>query len=85
MLTEFDFKMFSDVITVCIRDVVKGLEFLHGIEIAHRDPKPSNILVSNQHYAQKEQAIIEKDYQACPIVCKVADFGLSRSLDAQTI
>ena len=74
----------NDVITVCMRDVVNGLEFLHGIEIAHRDLKPSNILVSNQHYAQKEQAIIEREYQACPIVCKVADFGLSRSLDAQT-
>ena len=81
---EFVFKMFSDVITVCKRDVVKGLEFLHGIEIAHRYLKPSNILVSNKHYAQKEQAIIEREYQACPIVCKVADFGLSRSLDAQT-
>ena len=31
---EFDFKMFDDVITICMRDIVKGLEFLHGIEIA---------------------------------------------------
>ena len=69
---------------ICMRDIVKGLEFLHGIEIAHRDLKPSNILASNQHYAQKEESAIQKGYQACPIVCKVADFGLSRSLDAQT-
>ena len=81
---EFDFKMSDDVITICMRDIVKGLEFLHGIEIAHRDLKPSNILASNQHYAQKEESAIQKGYQACPIVCKVADFGLSRSLDAQT-
>ena len=76
--------MFDDVITICMRDIMKGLEFLHGIEIAHGDLKPSNILVSNQHYAQKEQSVIQKKYQACPIFCKVADFGLSRSLDAQT-
>ena len=81
---EFDFQTFSDVLTVCMRDVVKGLDFLHGIEIAHRDLKPSNILVSNQHYAQKEESVFEKEYQACPVVCKVADFGLSRSLNAQT-
>ena len=73
---EFDFKMFDDVITICMRDIVKGLEFLHGIEIAHRDLKPSNISVSNQHYAQKEESAVQKEYQACPIVCKVADFGL---------
>ena len=40
--------------------------------------------MTNQHYAQKEESAIQKEYQACPIVCKVADFGLSRSLDAQT-
>ena len=51
---EFNFKMCDDIITICMRDIVKGQKFVHGIEIAHRDLKPSNVLVSNQHYAQKE-------------------------------
>ena len=71
-----DFCHFVDVITICMRDIVKGLGVLHGIEFAHRDLKPSNISVSNQHYAQKEESAVQKEYQACPIVCKVADFGL---------
>ena len=54
------------------------------MEIAHRDLKPSNVLVSNQHYCNSDKSSFAKEYERCPIVCKVADFGLSRSLDTQT-
>lgn len=81
---EFDFESFADVITICLRDVAAGLEFLHKMDIAHRDLKPSNILVSNQHYCNKDKVLAANEYEHCPIVCKVADFGLSRSLQTQT-
>ena len=75
---EFDFESFADVITICLRDVATGLEFLHKMDIAHRDLNPSNILVSNQHYCNKDKILVANEYEHCPIVCKVADFGLSR-------
>lgn len=79
---EFDFTSFSDVIPVCLRDVINVLKVLHDMDISHRDLKPSNVLVSNQHYCHKSS--FSSEYEHNPIVCKIADFGLSRSLETQT-
>jgi serine/threonine protein kinase len=82
---EFDFNAFADILPVCIKDTVAGLDYLHRHNIVHRDLKPSNVLVSNQHYCySKDKTFVAEMYAKCPIVGKVADFGLSRSLDAQT-
>ena len=46
--------------------------------------KPENILVTNQHYCHKDESTVSRMYAKCPIICKVTDFGFSRSLHAQT-
>ncbi len=79
---EFDFTSFSDIIPVCLRDVINALKVLHDMDISHRDLKPSNVLVSNQHYCHKSS--FSSEYERNPIVCKIADFGLSRSSETQT-
>jgi serine/threonine protein kinase len=55
----------KESVTLC-EDVVKGLEFLHGRNILHRDLKPTNILY--------------KSYPK--LCLKIADFGLSRRTDS---
>ena len=41
-------------------------------------------IVSNQHYCDLNETSFARIYQECPIVCKVCDFGVSRSLEVQT-
>ena len=81
---EFNFEAFADVLLVCLKDTVAGLEYLHRNNIVHRDLKPSHILVSNLHYQNKDKPEFQEIYSKCPIICKVTDFGLSQSLDTQT-
>ena len=84
---EFNFTSFADLLPVCAKDILSGLNYLHNHNIAHRDLKPSNILVCNQHLniiSRNDQAALEKAFGECPIVCRLTDFGLSRSADIQT-
>ena len=68
---EFDFEEFADILPVCLRDIVTGLNYLHAHNIAHRDLKPKNILVSNQHYCDNDATSVAEIYAECPAVCKV--------------
>lgn len=76
---------FDLVIPVIAKDVTKGLAHLHNLEIAHRDLKPSNVLISNQHYCYLDDSReLQRQKAARPVICKLADFGESRSQMLQT-
>ena len=54
--SEFNFnESFADVMPVCLKDIVAGIEYLYGQNIAHRDLKANNILVSNRHYCDQNE------------------------------
>lgn len=79
---------FSDIIPVCAKDILTGLNYLHNNNIAHRDLKPSNILVCNQHLYNGEvidgSILSSKAFKECPVICRLTDFGLSRCINIQT-
>ena len=76
---------FDYLIPTIASDAAKGLSYLHQQDIVHRDLKPMNILISNQHYCNLEDSQeIERLKSVIPVVCKLADFGLSRLQLLQT-
>ena len=83
----FEFTGFERVQEYAVKDIVTGLSFLHSKGIVHRDLKPANILVSNQHYIDQPIEMVLRqwqDGQIVPLVCKLTDFGESRSHLIQT-
>ena len=75
------FQHFSPVFPKTAKNVAEGLCFLHSNDIVHRDLNPSNVLVSNRHYCKKDISADQLPcvFADCPVVCKLTDFGESRS------
>lgn len=67
-----------------VNDVTSGLQYLHGHGCFHRDLKTANVLVSNQHYCSLTSEEIDEAFKKEPVVCKLTDFGESRTEQIQT-
>ena len=80
LLEELDkvhFKGFEHIIPLIASDIICGLRYLHDQGVAHRDLKPGNILISNQHLLQLKQAEKHLKWLSTPCVAKLTDFGES--------
>ena len=82
--THYSFTGFEHVVPAIAKDIAIGLNFLHKNDIVHGDLKPANILVSNKHYAHIQGEELQSMWNTSPAVCKIADFGESRSRIIQT-
>lgn len=77
LLQYFGFKH----LRLCVaKDIWSGLADLHQNDVAHRDLKLDNVLVSKQHYSKDTFVLGKKN----PIIAKSTDFGEGRSNLTQT-
>ena len=67
------------MITRIAGPIISGLHYLLENDVAHRDLKPGNILVSNLHIFKGIKSVSKKQdiWKRNPHVAKLADFGQS--------
>ena len=77
-------KEFEHVIPCIAKDIVDGLSYLHQRGVAHRDLKPGNVLISNQHLLGLPSLQQEMQWRLKPWLAKLTDFGESWGKLAQS-
>lgn len=76
---------FQNLVVFAAKDIARGIQYLHANAVAaHRDQKPTNILVSNQHYSLLSKDQIASHFKLRPVVCQLTDFGEIRFANVQT-
>ena len=76
---------FSPLFIKIAEDTARSLKYLHDNNIAHRDLKPGNVLVSNQMYCEMpNKEAVREAWEKAPIICKLVDFGESGASMIQT-
>ncbi|CAL5225265.1 g8059 [Coccomyxa viridis] len=60
-------------IYLCLMDIASGMDYLHSLGVLHGDVKGANVLL---------KTTAPTSYDRRGFVCKMADFGLSRVLEA---
>ena len=78
------FEHFLPVFPKAAKDVAVGLTFLHSNNVVHRHLKPGNVLLSNRHYIDSSGDQLQSAFADCVVICKLTDFGESRSTLLQT-
>ena len=74
------------IIQYFMRQIIKGIEYIHSLSIIHRDIKLSNILIKFPNIIRKNKSefidindLDESDFLSSEL--KIIDFGLSKKLD----
>ena len=74
------------IIQYFMRQIIKGIEYIHSLSIIHRDIKLSNILIKFPNVIRKNNSefidindLDESDFLSSEL--KIIDFGLSKKLD----
>eukprot|EP00112_Aurelia_sp_Birch-Aquarium-sp1_P015275 Seg3371.4 transcript_id=Seg3371.4/GoldUCD/mRNA.D3Y31 product="Leucine-rich repeat serine/threonine-protein kinase 2" protein_id=Seg3371.4/GoldUCD/D3Y31 len=77
-------KGFEHIIPSIAKDIVDVLSYLHQRGVAHRDLKPGNVLISNQHLLGLPSLQQEMQWRLKPCLAKLTDFGESWGKLAQS-
>ena len=74
------FDNFPGIGNVIVSDVTRAVSHLHRRDIAHRDKKPTNVLLSNSHYKTYKHEELKMAFGKKSIFCKLGDLKEPRSM-----